>query len=150
MTPVPRSSAYRAAVKSLLAALKAVPAEDWGPSKPFIDIGRKKTLDRETVIIGTITGDQEWVALGGRTKDEDFRVALFVLVANPAADGTEALDRAYDIFGVIETVLREDKAIAREDGIMWQEMKTPKGTPTIETNGRGYVIESAVRFRSRI
>jgi len=135
---------------ALLTALRAVPAGDWGAAVPTIDIGRKKELDRETVMLMRVRGDEKYHALTGRHKDQDFEQSLFVLVSNPLATSTEAMDRAYEIYGVIELALRADKAIGREHGVLWQEIKTPSGTPTVETQGRGYVVESAVRFRTRI
>lgn len=143
-------SAVPGFVSALLDALRAVPAEDWGPSVPYIDIGRKRELDRETVMLMRVRGDESFVAIDGRHKDQDFEQSIFVLVSNPTATSTEAMDRAYAIWAIVERTLRANKAIGRETGILWQEIKSPSGTPTIETQGRGYVIESAIRFRARI
>lgn len=107
---------------------------------------------REVVMLGQIRGDQEFTALGARSRDEDYTVDLFVVVRWPGDDAITAMQRAWQLFAVVEELLSSAGHIAtgQAAGVLWCELQRPQGTPTTEPEGAGHVITSAVRFRSRI
>jgi hypothetical protein len=124
----------------------------WPERDPQVTLGWPKELDREVVMLGPAAGDQEWSHVGARTREERFTVALYVMVGWPGHTALDAMERAWSLFAVIEESLRDPDhiAVARNAGVLWSEIKNPQGAPTIEDDGYGYVLESAIGFTARI
>lgn len=103
-------------------------------------------------MLGDLTGEQSWAHIGNRGRDEEQSQELFVLVAVPGDDGWQAAARAWRLLARLSNLLRtpDNIALAAEHGVLWNEIATTRGVPTVETEGHGYVIEAAVRFRARI
>ena len=123
---------------------------DWPLRPPQVTLGPTRDMEREVVMIGATTGDQEWAQIGGRKRDEDYTVELYVLVARPGDTALEAMDRAWELFAVVEDTLRTNYAPAAETGVLWTEVQRPEGQPTVEDEGHGHVVQSAIRVRARI
>lgn len=117
-----------------------------------VKIGPGRDLEDQVLMLGDVVGDQEWSHIGARKRDEDYTIELYVLVAVPGDDDLEAAQRAWGLFAQVSNLLRqpENVALASSAGVLWNELKNPTGVPTVETEGHGYAIESAVRFRTRI
>lgn len=101
------------------------------------------------VIVGDVVGDQEWASIGAARRDEDYTVDLYVVVLWPGYDATEAMTRAWELWGVVEDVVRANPG-AGGPGVMWSEMKRPAGTSSVDDEGYAYQITSGVRTRARI
>lgn len=147
-------TAIGTAYVELKKALRAVDADVWGERVPDITIGRRKDTGHEAVILGPVNGDgQSWSAIGARTRDEVFSIDIFILGTWPGLDPDEATVRAWALWAVVADVLAEavtTSPIATDVGAWNAELKSPRGIPTEEDHGAGYVIESAVRFTARL
>ena len=109
-------------------------------------------LGREVVLLGQVRGEQEYTSIGARTRDEDYTIDLWVIIRWPGDTGLEALARAWQVWAEVESLLSSAPHITlgQASGVLWNELKTPVGTPTNEDAGAGYVIRSGVKVRSRI
>jgi hypothetical protein len=69
------------------------------------------TQDDEAVVLGNVTGPQEWAGLGAQRKTETPTITCWIEIAKPG-DGEDAIDaardRAYAILAVVEAALRAD------------------------------------------
>ena len=122
---------------------------DWPLRIPSVTIGLPRQAEREMVIIGDVNGDQEWASIGTSRRDEDYTVDLFVVVLWPGYDQLEALSRAWELFGVVEDVIRANPG-AGGTGVMWSEVKRPSGASSVDDEGYAYQITSGVRTRARV
>lgn len=157
MTTAPQTSTCPAALFGLLDLLADV---DW-PARPggadaVVDVAfasQVRDVGSESVLLGQVRGDQEFTALGARSRDEDYDIALYVQIRWPGDTAREAAERAWQLFGVIERLIASEDymALGSDLGVLWNEIRSADGTPTREDDGSaGYVIESALRVRSRI
>lgn len=106
---------------------------------------------REAIVIGGVNGDREATALGRCSIDESYTVNVFIVVAWPGDTALEVMERAWQMFAVVEAELFAMGSTRNPpDGILWHEISRPEGTPTTQDEGHGYVISFGVSFRSRI
>lgn len=122
---------------------------DWPMRIPSVTVGLPRQAEREMVIIGDVNGDQEWASIGASRRDEDYTLDLFVVVLWPGYDQLEALTRAWELYAVVEDVIRANPG-AGGTGVMWSEVKRPNGTSSVDDEGYAYQITSGVRTRARI
>lgn len=122
---------------------------DWPLRIPSVTVGLPRQAEREMVIIGDVNGDQEWASIGTSRRDEDYTVDLFVVVLWPGYDQVEAMSRAWELFGVVEDVIRANPG-AGGTGVMWSEVKRPSGASSVDDEGYAYQITSGVRTRARV
>jgi hypothetical protein len=122
---------------------------DWPLRVPSVTVGLPRQAEREMVIIGDVVGDQEWAAIGATRRDEDYTVDLYVVVLWPGYDQLEAMTRAWEIYAVVEDVVRENPG-AGGAGVMFSEVKRPSGATSVDDEGYAYQITSGVRTRARI
>lgn len=122
---------------------------DWPLRIPSVTVGLPRQAEREMVIIGDVNGDQEWASIGTSRRDEDYTLDLFVVVLWPGYDQLEALTRAWELYAVVEDVIRANPG-AGGTGVMWSEVKRPNGTSSVDDEGYAYQITSGVRTRARI
>lgn len=79
-----------------------------------------RNVEHETVEVGGISWDEEdWSALGNRRKDETYSVALFIYVTKPGNTQQEATERALQLLGYVETLLRNNVVMA---GVLWAQV----------------------------
>lgn len=94
----------------LLALLNAA---SWPTSTPQIADGADVVIDtqREFVLLGNAEGDEDWFALGKQRKNERMKqyVVIRVNVVNDVQ--VAATSRAFELFGVVETVMRTDPTV---------------------------------------
>jgi len=122
---------------------------DWPLRVPSVTVGLPRQAEREMVIIGDVVGDQEWAAIGATRRDEDYTVDLYVVVLWPGYDQLEAMTRAWELYAVVEDVVRENPG-AGGAGVMFSEVKRPSGATSVDDEGYAYQITSGVRTRARI
>lgn len=122
---------------------------DWPLRTPSVSLGLPRQPEREMVIIGNVTGSQEWAALGNSRRDEDYTVDLYVFVLWPGYSALEAMERAYELWSVVEDTVRTNLA-AGGTGVLWNEIARPAGDVTAEDEGFAYQISSGIRVRARI
>jgi hypothetical protein len=122
---------------------------DWPDRIPAVSFGLPAQPEREMVVVGNVNGEQEYAGLGTGRRDEDYTVDLYVYVLWPGYTALEAMQRAWDLWGVVETVVRANLN-AGGVGVLWNEMKRPAGDITAEDEGYAYQISSALRVRARI
>ena len=122
---------------------------DWPLRVPSVTVGLPRQAEREMVILGDVVGDQEWAAIGATRRDEDYTVDLYVVVLWPGSDQLEAMTRAWELYAVVEDVVRENPG-AGGAGVMFSEVKRPSGATSVDDEGYAYQITSGVRTRARI
>lgn len=122
---------------------------DWPMRIPSVMVGLFRQAEWEMVIIGDVNGDQEWASIGASRRDEDYTLDLFVVVLWPGYDQLEALTRAWELYAVVENVVRANPG-AGGPGVMWSEVRRPNGTSSVDDEGYAYQISSGVRTRARI
>lgn len=122
---------------------------DWPMRIPSVTVGLPRQAEREMVIIGDVNGEQEWASIGASRRDEDYTLDLFVVVLWPGYDQLEALTRAWELYAVVEDVIRANPG-AGGPGVMWSEVRRPNGTSSVDDEGYAYQISSGVRTRARI
>ena len=137
-------------VPATLTALRRLLVEaDWPLRIPAVSLGLPRQVEREMVIVGDVSGDQEWATVGGGRRDEDYTVDLYVVVLWPGYDALESMTRAWELWGVVEDLLRENPG-AGGPGVLWSEIKRPTGTTSVDDEGYAYQISSGIRTRARI
>lgn len=124
-------------------------AADWPVRPPSVSVGMPRQAEREMVIVGDVEGSQEWAAIGSVRRDEDYTVDLFVVVLWPGYTQLEALERAWELWGVVEDTVRANVA-AGGTGVLWNEVQRPSGQTAVDDEGYSYQISSGVRVRARI
>jgi hypothetical protein len=122
---------------------------DWPLRPPSVTLGLPRQPEREMVIIGNVTGSQEWASLGTQRRDEDYTIDLYVFVLWPGYTALEAMTRAYELWAVVEDTVRSNLA-AGGTGVLWNEIARPAGDVTAEDEGFAYQISSGIRVRARI
>jgi hypothetical protein len=122
---------------------------DWPLRVPSISVGLPRQAEREMVIIGDVSSDQEWASIGTARRDEDYTVDLYVVVLWPGYDQLEALSRAWELYAVVEDVVRDNPG-AGGAGVLWSEVKRPSGATSVDDEGYAYQISSGIRTRARI
>ena len=141
------------ATSTVPAVLTALPRNlveaAWPLRVPSVTVGLPRQAEREMVILGDVVGDQEWASIGGARRDEDYTVDLYVVVLWPGYDQLEAMTRAWDLYAVVEDVVRENPG-AGGAGVMFSEVKRPSGATSVDDEGYAYQITSGVRTRARI
>ena len=73
--------------------------------------------DRESIVIGDATMEQDWMALGARTRSEDVTVIIWVAVLRPGDTAQDARIRAEELGGFIASVLRATPQTISLDGL---------------------------------
>lgn len=148
--PLPRDPAPVRWLAALKALCEQVVTDDGDPVQ--VIIGGTHTLEYQVLMLGDLTGEQSWAHIGNRGRDEEQSQELFVLVGQPGDDGSTAAARAWRLLARLSHLIRDpdNVAMAAEHGVLWNEITTTRGYPTVETDGHGYVIQAAVRFRARI
>ena len=88
-----------------------------------------KYAPQEGVTIGEATGQNEWATFGP-TRDEQYTIAVRVVVSdNGDLTFKDAKQRAFDILGVLEQVVRDDSTIGF-DGTDYDLLEVQVGTIT--------------------
>ena len=121
----------------------------WPMRIPSVTVGLPRQAEREMVIIGDVNGEQEWASIGASRRDEDYTLDLFVVVLWPGYDQLEVLTRAWELYAVVEDVIRANPG-AGGPGVLWSEVRRPNGTSSVDDEGYAYQISSGVRTRARI
>jgi len=122
---------------------------DWPSRVPAVTVGLPRQAEREMVVLGDVVGDQEWASIGGSRRDEDYTLDVYVVVLWPGYAQLEALNRAWELFAVVEEVIRSNPG-AGGAGVLWSEMKRPSGSTSVDDEGYAYQITSGIRTRARI
>jgi hypothetical protein len=101
-------------------------AATWPTARPQISWGVPRTIERETIVVGgTQNGDQDWSLLGGRRRQEDYYLQVWINVEHTTQQA--ATTRAVELLGVVETELR---ATPHLNGAVpagqWVEIRNPR------------------------
>jgi hypothetical protein len=137
-------------VPATLAALTELLVEqDFPTRQPSVTLGLPRQPEREMVIIGNVSGDQQWASIGTQRRDESYTVDLYTVVLWPGYTALEAMQRAWEMFGVVETAIRDNVQVGGT-GVLWNEIATPTGDLSVEDEGYAYQVTSALRVRARI
>lgn len=161
MPPVYRVSTIPAAKAAIVDALDAA----WYPGDlPAVQIsyGEPRERQRECIIVGDThaTGDsaQTWAALAGqgqRARSEDYALALSVQVYKPGDTCREAVERAFELFAVVEQTLRGMPTLGvvpsgSQGQVIVAEIRQPIHAETNSDEGWTCLIQSAVHVSARI
>lgn len=134
---------------TLRALTELLTAQDYPLRQPSVSLGLPRQPEREMVIVGNVSGDQQWSAIGNQRRDETYTVDLYAVVLWPGYNALEAMERAWEMFGVVETAIRENVQVGGT-GVLWNEIASPTGDLTVEDEGYAYQVTSALRVRARI
>jgi hypothetical protein len=154
------TSSIPAVTDALLALLDQQP---WPTPKPQIADGwwRPDEQDRECVVVGDTNGggtsNQRWAALGTRSRDEQYPIALTVEVRTRGLSPKEARDRAFALFAVAEVALRSSTRFGLDAGGLDPEVRVtnaellePRHRLEQTTEGTECVITSGLQVTTRI
>lgn len=137
-------------VPATLAALTTLlAAQDYPLRQPSVTLGLPRQPEREMVIVGNVAGDQQWAPIGNLRRDENYTVDLYTVVLWPGYTAIEAMERAWELFGIVETAIRDNVQVGGT-GVLWNEIATPTGDLSVEDEGYAYQVTSALRVRARI
>lgn len=104
-------------------------------------------VQREAIIIGSATSDQEWKTLGAWRKSEDATVTVYITVHQPGQDATSVRQRAYELADVVDTWLRsstETLTLGRRCvSTLWAPIRWE---PAITDQGRAGILECELRL----
>lgn len=126
-------------------------AAEWPGDRPQVTYGWPRDEQRELVaVVGTSErSEQTTAALGGRSRNEDYGLQVIITVQNPGLTQQQATERAFELLGVVEDVLRDDPTLGL-GGLFVAEIDQPdlREAPAAE----GYVAQvlARVRVRARI
>ena len=134
---------------TLRALTELLADQDFPTRQPSVTLGLPRQAEREMVIVGNVSGDQEWRAIGNQRRDENYTVDLYTVVLWPGYSAIEAMERAWQMFGVVETAIRENVQVGGT-GVLWNEISGPTGDLSVEDEGYAYQVTSALRVRARI
>lgn len=135
-------------VKDAIIAL--LDAATWPGSKPQISFGIPRTIEREVIVVGgTTNSDQDWSLLGGRRRQEDYYLQLWINVEAPTQ--REATVRAVEILGVVETAVRATPNLGGAVPVgQWVEIRNPILTEGPGTESYEAEISFDIRVKARI
>ena len=134
---------------TLKALTELLAAQDYPLRQPSVSLGLPRQPEREMVIVGNVSGDQQWSAIGNQRRDETYTVDLYAVVLWPGYTALEAMERAWEMFAVVETAIRDNVQVGGT-GVLWNEIAAPTGDLTVEDEGYAYQVTSALRVRARI
>jgi hypothetical protein len=75
---------------------------------------------------------------------------VFVYASTPGSTQQEATERAYELAGVIEDLLRPNGQTLGVRGVLWAEVTAGDLTEAPMTNGYESVVEIEIRVRARL
>lgn len=140
---------------SLLSLLNAA---TWPEPTPQITDSDPEDPGREVVIVGdTYTegeDSQEWAAIGARSREERYALRLEVKVLTPGLTVTQARERAFALFAVLEQTLIENVTVdvlsTPNRQVLQASLRQPTHRQGAIGEGQGCVIESAVRVHAKL
>ncbi len=145
-----RSSTVPAFKQALVDALAAA---TWPGDVPQICYGPPRAGTREDVIVGDTAqeggADREWAAIGNRSIDEAYALNLAVIVTTPGRTCKAATERAFEIFDVIQDVIRTTPGLGVV-GVTVSSIAQPEHLESLTDEGFVVELDSAVRVQARI
>ncbi len=132
------------------AVIDLLEAATWPGSKPQISFGIPRTIEREVIVVGgTTNSDQDWSLLGGRRRQEDYYLQLWINVEAPTQ--REATVRAVEILGVVETAVRSTPNLGGAvPAGQWVEIRNPLLTEGPGTESYEAEISFDIHVKARI
>jgi hypothetical protein len=106
------------------------------------------TVQPELVMIGKVTLEQEWAALGARRKDEAYTVAVTVQVVQAGTDQDVVTERAYELVAAIEDALRNDVTLG--GAVRVSEVEGWDDEEAFSDQGYSTVVDLRVAVKARI
>lgn len=152
MTETARVSTIPAVKAALLTQLEHA---SWPRQKPDISYGvpRDNNWPRELIML-TSTRDtaQSWGPSSTTVKrrDETYTLIVLVYASTPGSSQQEATERAYELAGVIESLLRPTNQTLGVLGVLWAEFAAGDLTEAPGTDGYEAVVEIEIRVRARL
>ena len=144
--------ASRAALATawLVAQLPAVVAL---PNEQIVDgPPSEANLKSTCVILGDITHDQNWAALGARNRDENTSLQLTIYVLGPGQTQTAVNESAYALLALIEIWLRNNISAAMTviPGLQWIEIMPKSLNKQPGDNARLAYLDCDIKYFARI
>ena len=138
---VPTSTGAASAIGLVYPALAANQVLDEGVDLPAVKVA--------IVIGGTQNGDQEWSLLGGRRRQEDYYLQVWVNVEHTTQK--DATIRAVELLGVVETELRANPHLnGAVPAGQWAEIRSPRLVEAPGTDSYEAEISFDIRVKARI
>ncbi len=142
----------------LVALTKALPIFAGPPVIQVEDAHPGRRIETEGVIFGgTDDGDDEWAALGAKSEDEQYSIALDIWVMKPGLTSKEARDRVIAFYSAIEAMVRADPTLGLDlsgAGVKALRCQTTwrrfPEVPHPDGEGRVAALEGSVRVKARI
>lgn len=146
----------RVPAPSTIPALKAALFErldrlTWPTAKPDVSYGLPRMWAREQVsILDTEQAEQEWATIGiGRQRDETYVLGVFCYVLTPGNSQREATERAFELAGCVELLLRETHELG-VPGVWSVEVTSPDLLEAATDEGYEAGVICRLRVRARI
>ncbi|WP_217923781.1 hypothetical protein [Miltoncostaea oceani] len=139
--------------QSLVPAVKGALVDATAAALPGIQVtwgSPRGDKDREWVFVGDVTGTQAAAAIGRSRRKETFRVEIVVSIVRPDVDDARAIaDRAYELAGAIEDLLRADETLGLP-GLIWARVEKTDLTEGVAGGERWAEVTVHVNCETRI
>jgi len=96
---------------------------------------------RESIVIGGASSDQEWGNLGAQRKNEDCSIDVYIMVSQPGGTATEVRRRAYELADIVDEWLRSSTNNITLGGLCaWSIWSPTRWEPAITDSGRAGIL----------
>jgi hypothetical protein len=104
------------------------------------------------MLTSTRETSQSWgpTSTAVKRRDESYTLIVFVYASTPGSSQQEATERAYEIAGVLEQMLRPGNQTLGVPGVLWAEFAAGDLTEAPGTDGYEAVVEIEIRVRARL
>lgn len=154
---MPARSSFPVAKAALFGGTGVIPRgfAELGESKVQISYGDPGVtkIERESVFAGGTGQDgQSWAPYGRLAREEEYEISFWVHVAKPGSSQQEATERAHDLFGLVEELVRPlAPTIGNLVTGMWSIEVMPRGvTEFVTDQGCVCLIAGAIACKARI
>jgi hypothetical protein len=147
------TSTIPAAKAALIALLKAATYPAGQPAIDYGDPGVAKVEHEHIWLGGTGQDGQDWAPYGQLKREEEYALELYVHVANPGTSQQEATERAYALFGVIESTIRAQARTASSTvatGVWSIGVKPTALTEFVTAEGYAAFVSAEIEIKARI
>lgn len=108
-----------------------------------------RDIQREWVAVGKIEwSDDDWAAIGARSRDESYEIALYVNVQKPGGTQREAEARVIEILTTIESALRANPTLDGLVRVAGFVHRNALAYPYVD--GQEAQAEAVIRVKARI
>jgi hypothetical protein len=104
------------------------------------------------MLTSTRDTSQSWgpTSTAVKRRDETYTLIVLIYASTPGSSQKEATERAYELAGVLEQLLRPGNQTLGVAGVLWAEFAAGDLTEAPGTDGYEAVVEIEIRVRARL